>query len=936
MSVKIASWNLCLGLKKKKDYVLNTLRQENIDICLLQEVDIPRDYPTNILSSKDYKLEVEKSTVKSRCAILIKNNIDYTRREDLESIDLSLCVIDVNGSENWRIINCYRLFNPPNNQSQSEHFALQLERINDILSNPNGRKIIIAGDFNLDEDNRYSTSYRYKNLFNIQNAIFDNHHLIQIVEFHTWQRVINNVIRKSILDHVYVKDPTHVFNLYSIEPLVGDHKLIIFEILHKNEPAKVILKRNWQQYTPISLLNELASTDFDIIADDVQSMWNRFENVLLPIIDKLAPMTEFTNNSTVKSQNPSAAIKNKIHLRKRLLKTLEKKPSNPLRDRIKNLNIEIRHHFRSLKTKSIRRKITPGNSKSLWDAVRLAKNVNIQQLPQKMFKDNINIKNEDLPDEFANFFKSKVDNIVNAQIIKNDVFNGTQKLTPTDLDFMQESDVETAINSLKNKNCEGHDRIPVRILADGKLLLLKPLTQLFRKIYQTRQIPEQWLISKIIPIHKKGQTKIVENYRPIANLCSCSKIFEKLILQRIRKLEFDNKIDLTGKSQHGFKPKHSTLTAGLKLQTLITRAVDEDMYALMASLDLSAAFDVVNVELLLKRLNIIGLPSDVIDLVSVWLTNRYFYVSLDGSNSCVHECNVGTVQGSILGPILYSIFVSPLLALTELTLFADDNYALVWNKSKADIVLAMQTKLELITSWLRDSGLKVNENKTEVCLFHRKDQPLITLTLNGNILKSKDNMNVLGVAFDCKLNWQIQVQKVITKAKSNLHAIQLIRNHFTKKETLQLITSNYYSVLYYNSEIWHLPSLSNITKKQLLSASAQPLKMCTHNYDQSISFITLHTLNNRATPDKMIKYKTSLLLHKIVNNNDMSLEWQQLFFNQNFNQRNNRANFRDLSKYRIGKNLITNRLNILNNKIPYDWFNESIQSFKIKCKALFL
>ena len=936
MSVKIASWNLCLGLKKKKEYVLNTLRQENIDICLLQEVDIPRDYPTNILSSKDYKLEVEKSTVKSRCAILIKNNIDYTRREDLESIDLSLCVIDVNGSENWRIINCYRLFNPPNNQSQSEHFALQLERINDILSNPNGRKIIIAGDFNLDEDNRYSTSYRYKNLFNIQNAIFDNHHLIQIVEFHTWQRVINNVIRKSILDHVYVKDPTHVFNLYSIEPLVGDHKLIIFEILHKHEPAKVILKRNWQQYSPISLLNELASTDFDIIADDVQSMWNRFENALLPIIDKLAPMTEFTNNSTVKSQNPTAAIKNKIHLRKRLLKTLEKKPSNPLRDRIKNLNIEIRHHFRSLKTKSIRRKITPGNSKSLWDAVRLAKNVNIQQLPQKMFKDNINIKNEDLPDEFANFFKSKVDNIVNAQIIKNDVFNGTQKLTPTDLDFMQESDVETAINSLKNKNCEGHDRIPVRIFADGKLLLLKPLTQLFRKIYQTRQIPEQWLISKIIPIHKKGQTKNVENYRPIANLCSCSKIFEKLILQRIRKLEFDNKIDLTGKSQHGFKPNHSTLTAGLKLQTLITRAVDEDMYALMASLDLSAAFDVVNVELLLKRLNIIGLPSDVIDLVSVWLTNRYFYVSLDGSNSCVHECNVGTVQGSILGPILYSIFVSPLLALTELTLFADDNYALVWNKSKADIVLAMQTKLELITSWLRDSGLKVNENKTEVCLFHRKDQPLITLTLNGNILKSKDNMNVLGVAFDCKLNWQIQVQKVITKAKSNLHAIQLIRNHFTKKETLQLITSNYYSVLYYNSEIWHLPSLSNITKKQLLSASAQPLKMCTHNYDQSISFITLHTLNNRATPDKMIKYKTSLLLHKIVNNNEMSLEWQQLFFNQNFNQRNNRANFRDLSKYRIGKNLITNRLNILNNKIPYDWFNESIQSFKIKCKALFL
>ena len=207
--MKIASWNLCLGLKKKKEYVLNTLRQEKIDICLLQEVDIPRDYPVNILSSKDYKLEVAKSTLKSRCAIMIKNNINYTRRDDLEIADLCLCVIDINGSENYRIINCYRLFNPPNNQSQNEHFALQLEMIDKIITNPNGRKIIIAGDFNLDNDNRYSSNYRYKNLFDIQNAIFDNHHLIQIIEFPTWQRVINNVLKQSILDHVYVKDPTH-------------------------------------------------------------------------------------------------------------------------------------------------------------------------------------------------------------------------------------------------------------------------------------------------------------------------------------------------------------------------------------------------------------------------------------------------------------------------------------------------------------------------------------------------------------------------------------------------------------------------------------------------------------------------------------------------------------------------------------------------------
>ena len=90
---------------------------------------------------------MEKATIKARCAILIKNEVEYTRREDLEDIDLGMCVIDINGSLNYRIINCYRLFNPPNNRSQSQHCALQLDLIGRIATNTSGRKLIIAGDF---------------------------------------------------------------------------------------------------------------------------------------------------------------------------------------------------------------------------------------------------------------------------------------------------------------------------------------------------------------------------------------------------------------------------------------------------------------------------------------------------------------------------------------------------------------------------------------------------------------------------------------------------------------------------------------------------------------------------------------------------------------------------------------------------------------------
>ena len=197
-------------------------------------------------------------------------------------------------------------------------------------------------------------------------------------------------------------------------------------------------------------------------------------------------------------------------------------------------------------------------------------------------------------------------------------------------------------------------------------------------------------------------------------------------------------------------------------------------------------------------------------------------------------------------------------------------------------------------------------------------------------------MNVLGVAFDSKLNWQIQVQSAITKAKTSLNAVKLISKHFKKHEILQILTSNYYSILYYNSKIWHLPTLSHNSKQMLFSASATPLKICTPSYNPAMSHNTLHLLNKRATPDQFLKYKTALTLFKFFNSNSMSFEWQQLFFNQNFNQRNVTLNFTDLSRYKIGKNLITNRFNILNNQIPHNWLNLTFLSFKIKCKEKFL
>ena len=696
------------------------------------------------------------------------------------------------------------------------------------------------------------------------------------------------------------------------------------------------MRRNWLNYSKQNLLHLLSLENFDIETDNVQSTWNKFETTLINIVDALAPLEPSNNSNKGSKHKSNLNINRKINLRRKLLHKIKITPTNETRDRIKHLNTEIRSHFTTLKMTTIRKKIITGNSKSLWDAVKLSKNINTPKIPLNMSFNNQEIPPSELPDVFAKFFKSKVQSIVDEQVVNDSVYNGKRKIWTTDHHFMSLNNIITVVKTLKDKKCEGHDRIPQKIIKDGIDILKFPLSYLFDQIYTQKKIPEQWLIAKITPIFKKGNKNKIENYRPISNLCSTSKIFEKLILLRINKLEKFKGIDLTGKSQHGFKTKHSTNTAGLKLQSILARALNGDEYALMATLDLSSAFDVVDVELLIKRISILGLPNDMISLIGEWLRTRYFYVGLEIGNSDIHCTGVGTVQGSILGPILYALFVSPIFDLANLTLFADDSYVIHKSKHISHLLAEMKRSIELIIEWLSHSGLKVNGDKTEMCLFYRKDCPPVTLPINNTVITSSPTIKVLGVVFDSKLNWQSHIHMAITKARKSLQGIKLIRKFFNNKELMALINANFYSILYYNADIWLLPSLTRPAKKALLSASAAPLKLCCNTYHTLMSYNHLHKVLNRPTPNDYTKYYHALLLHKTQNNQTQSKDWLDLNFNQNFNARCSKANFIDTSNNKTGKNLISNRLTVINNEIDYNWLNLPYPAFKNHVKKLYL
>ena len=335
----------------------------------------------------------------------------------------------------------------------------------------------------------------------------------------------------------------------------------------------------------------------------------------------------------------------------------------------------------------------------------------------------------------------------------------------------------------------------------------------------------------------------------------------------------------------------------------------------------------------------IGIPEDIIQLLEVWLRRRYFYVEANGSNSEIIENNIGTIQGSILGPILYAIFIRPLYDIEKITTFADDNYIVSYHEEKKTALEDLKRKLERIIKWLKESGLKVNESKTELCIFHRTENTDGSLLIDNVLINSKSEINVLGITFDSKLQWCSQVSRAIKGANKSLQAVKLIRKYFTTTEIVQLLTSNFYSTLYYGSEIWHIPTLNYQCKRMLLSASANALKLCSLYYDPSISYVDLHLLYKRALPNNYCLYRHCLLLFKVFNTSIPKKDWLDLNFrmiNTSNTSRQTHFEISNSSSYKVGNNILSNRLSCISKKITLDMLNLPIETFKIKCKSMFL
>ena len=319
-------------------------------------------------------------------------------------------------------------------------------------------------------------------------------------------------------------------------------------------------------------------------------------------------------------------------------------------------------------------------------------------------------------------------------------------------------EIESIISSLNPKKAIGPNSIPSNILQMLKTDISYPLAIIFNISLRTGVYPDLLKIAKTIPIYKKGSKLITSNYRPISLLSNLNKILEKLMHNRVYKFLEDHRHIY--KLQFGFRKKHSTNHALIEITEKIRKALDNNSYACGIFIDLQKAFDTVNRTILLTKLAHYGIRGVTNRWFESYLLNRKQYVSNQGFDSDTKVIKNGIPQGSVLGPLLFAIYINDLHdAITNSSVyhFADDTNLLNINKSPKRMQVQMNQDLKNLYKWLLANKISLNCSKTELIFFHQPGRKIqnfdFKIKINGHRIIPTDHIKYLGVYLDSTV-WQ--------------------------------------------------------------------------------------------------------------------------------------------------------------------------------------
>jgi hypothetical protein len=446
-----------------------------------------------------------------------------------------------------------------------------------------------------------------------------------------------------------------------------------------------------------------------------------------------------------------------------------------------------------------------------------------------------------------------------------------------------------ALKILKLSYSSGPDNIPAFILKAASNYLSYPLTLIYNRSLETGIFPKSWKTCNIFPVHKSDSKNNIKNYRPISILSACAKTFEIIL-----KSYFTSSIyPIISSKQHGFIPKRSTTSNLVTITTDLCNSFNKRLQTDVIYIDFSKAFDKIDHKILISKLSQTNIHPSLIAWTHDYLTNRSFNVIFNGYQSSNFVINAGVPQGSILGPILFILYINDLpdvITSCNYLMYADDVKIYKEIHSDNDSIM-LNSDLSHITNWCLINKMSINVDKTFFIRFTNKHYPIkYNYQLNNNNIKELTSTKDLGVIFDSKLSFNLQIKSVYTKAYRSLGFIHHRSKEFQNSSTLiYLYKTLTLPILEYASTVWNPYKQKDIvllekiqkrfTKSILFNSNLNYNDRC-----ERLSLVELATKRN--INDTIFLYKLlnnridspNLLAHITINNPRPSARYQFPFY----------------------------------------------------------
>ena len=711
-------------------------------------------------------------------------------------------------------------------------FTQQFAQFSEVLTNllavlsGNSEQVFIYGDFNL-------------NVLEIENNNFISEYVETVFSFGFLQlvtrptRISEN--SASIIDHILTNSNVQEHETFIICSKLSDH----FPVAHQLNFAKIKQQKITFETRSLTEHNinkfKAAIRDYNWTHVSNQECAQEATNNFLATFDALFnaffPITVKKFNKSVNPSEPwmSHGVLISRKRKNKLCNISLKKPNAENKQNFKTYRNLYNQVIRTAKKLHFERELSENqkNLRKTWQILfsSINKGGKKKQDLSHLIINGDNVSNPlTMAHKFNEFFtsiaKKTVENINPSPKSPVDLIQQSPSIFKFSTSELTRLEVLNATKLLANKKTPDHTGVSANFVKQTITTLIDPLYHIFNLSLKTGVVPIQFKIAKVIPIFKAGDSTSMDNYRPISLLSTFSKILEKLVAARL--LSYLNQNSILSKWQFGFRSCHSTIHPMVHFLNEITDSLNKKKHSIAIFCDLKKAFDTCDHNILLLKLKRYGVTGTELQWFESYLTKRKQFVSIKNHSSSLLEISLGVPQGSILGPLLFLLYINdlPLSSKFLSLLFADDTTLVLTHDNLNTLILNVNEELHKVCEYFRINKMVLHPEKTKFMLFTRgaggvdpalycnnnnTDQNLPELINVLGRVSSTDStpaIKFLGVYFDPALNFKHHISILKNKLSRALYALRTVKKTLNQKSLMLIYNSIFHCHLLYAIQIW--------------------------------------------------------------------------------------------------------------------------------------